>query len=99
MAITIKPEDIDWGSVKIALSSASTTFTWSTTTSNSGTATTKDVEMSNADHQVHVVANEDTDEVQLECWSCPGFKIIQKFGKSPNINQVYQATLDHWNGA
>lgn len=53
--------------------------------------------MSKADHQVHVVTDPDSEEVALECWTCTGFPVLEKFGKSPNINSVYQATLEHWN--
>ena len=58
---------------------------------------TKESSMSKADHQVHVVANEDTEEIQLECWSCNGFPVLKKFGKSPTIGAVYQVAYDHWN--
>ena len=53
--------------------------------------------MSKADHQLHVVADENTEEVQLECWTCTGFPVVKKFGKSPNWNAVYEAVLQHWN--
>lgn len=93
MAIVIKPGEFKIVSINLTTSSNTTTFTWIRTPD---TATTKDVEMSKADHQVHVTSD-DNEEIVIECWTCTGFPQLAKFGKSPNINQVYQAVLDHWN--
>lgn len=98
MPIVITPDQIDWSrssiTVTIGGSSNATTgnaITWVTPV----TATTKDVEMSRGEHQVHVTTD-DNEEVVVECWTCTGFPQLAKLGKNPNVNQVYQTALDHW---
>lgn len=94
MAIIIKPEDIDWSKTSITLNPNTITFRWA----KSSTATTKDVEMSNAEHQVHVVSNDETEEIQIECWTCTGFPVIKRFGKQPTAYEVWVAACEHTNG-
>lgn len=92
MPIIIKPGEFKIIGVTFT-SANTTTFTWA---EESRTATTKDVEMSRSEHQVHVTTD-DNEEVILECWTCTGFPQLAKLGKNPNVTDVYSAAAQHWN--